>query len=204
LLNDDTGRARRRAGPPPAELFQDRLGLTTLLQILARSHLALYEDDREACEQLLEADYVEVSPLLVIPLWRADHLVSSARVCLLASRDASDADADALLTRVEIAVEAIEQLSLECYVDHTRVLRAALAHRRGDRAQAMRLLEAVISDAHMGGDSPLIRACALMRKGELSPDDQGQSLVKDAHTALIEQGIKDPRRFARLFVPEFN
>jgi hypothetical protein len=68
----------------------------------------------------------------------------------------------------------------------------------------MRWINMILSDADMGGDSRLIRACAMLRKGEMLSDGTGTVLIRQAEQELRSRGAKDPQRFARIYAPGFD
>jgi hypothetical protein len=150
------------------------------------------------------ADYDRLTrtALFVIPVWRSDHTVNRARLFLLASQ--SSDDPEARLKEVEERCEAIEELGLECHVDHARILRAGLCFRRDDVSGALHWLNTILSDADMGGDSRLIRACARLRKGQLLGGEEGAALVDEGKRELAGHGARNPSRFAELYSSGFD
>ena len=98
----------------------------------------------------------------------------------------------------------IDKVALESHVDHIRMLRAGLAYLRGQREEALRWLDTILSDADMGGESRVIRACALWRKGELLGAEAGEAMIRQGEQDLRNRGAKDPARFARIYSPGFG
>jgi len=98
----------------------------------------------------------------------------------------------------------LEELALECHADHVRLLRAAVHHQRGETEQACTALDAILSDADMGGEGPMILACARLRKGQMIGGEAGTALVEEGKQELSLRGVKDPVRFARLYAPGFD
>jgi len=128
--------------------------------------------------------------------------VLRARTLLALSRHVSDPEN--YLMRAESAIDRLERVALDCYLDHARMLRATLLHRRGRNQEALAALESILADADMGGESSLVRQCARMCKGLLLGGDEGATLVRDAERDLELRGVVDPRRAARLYASGFG
>jgi hypothetical protein len=202
LAAGDVERAQEHA-VLPRELLGERPGLTALLHFNGRAFLALYRHDVEAlAEVTADVDAAMRSPLLVVRIWRSDHMIVRARLLLAASR--ASQQPDLLLAKVERAVETIGEIGLECHVDHARMLSAAVAARRGDTALAIEQLDAILADADMVGDSRILLACARLRRGQLLGGELGTALVRQGERALAAHGVKDPQRFARVYAPGFD
>ena len=203
LMDDEVERAER-ALQVPEVLRGPRADLTELLRVLAQVSLLLYRGDPVAAEGLLaDADDVHKSPLFAIPSWRGDHLANRARLYMLAST-ADTEDPERRLSVVEECIDGIAALDLESHVDHIRILRAGLAFLRDDLSTALHELNSILSDADMGGDSRIIRACARMRKGQLIGGDEGAMMIKESARELTARGVQQPERFARLYSPGFD
>jgi serine/threonine protein kinase/tetratricopeptide (TPR) repeat protein len=199
LVEDDLTRVRRLL-VLPEELPTGGGGLTDLIAFGASINVALYDDDPAAIERALAmVPSFEKSPLLVVRIWRGDTFLYHVRGLLGAAAHA--ADPEPFLTKAERLLTNVESMALECHVDQTRLLRATIAHRRGDRARSLELLDAVLQDADVLGDQRYLVACARLRKGGVHGGDLGRDLVKEAERALIRRGIKAPARFARVFAP---
>jgi len=202
LAADDVARAQDHA-VVARELLGERHGLTALLYFNGRACIALYQHDQEALARVAaDVDAAMRSPLLVVRIWRSDHLIVRARLLLAASRSAEQPEL--LLAKVEKAVEAIGEIGLECHVDHARMLSAAIAARRGHKALAIEALDTILADADMVGDSRILLACARLRRGQLVGGELGAALVQQGERALAAHGVKDPKRFARVYSPGFD
>jgi serine/threonine protein kinase len=201
LMKDDVEQATRMLTFPTD--LSDPLGMTKGFRLAARLSLALYRNDTASLlRTAAKFDAGVRSPLLALSILRSDHSICQARAHLAANIEAEDAEPG--LLKAEEAIAMVEKLGFECHVDHARILRAAVADQRGQQQQALALLDVILADAEMGGDSNLIRACALLRKGELLGGDLGASLIREAERDLGSRGIKDPKRFSRLYAPGFT
>jgi hypothetical protein len=187
----------------PAELHDNPLGLTRLLALSARAWLAHHRDDRTTLGELAdESESMSRSPLFIVPVWQADHQVLRARTLLALSRHLPDPEPT--LVRAEAAIAQLERLALECYVDHARILRATLLHRRGRDQEAAAAIDTIFAEADMGGESTLVRLCARMCKGRLLGGDEGATLVRDAERDLERRGVTDTKGAARLYASGFE
>jgi eukaryotic-like serine/threonine-protein kinase len=202
LASGEVARAQEHA-VVPRELLGERPGLTALLHFNGRAFVALYQHDREALAGVTaDVDAAMRSPLLVVRIWRSDHMIVRARLLLAASRAAEQPEP--LLVKVESSIETIGEIGLECHVDHARILSAAVAARRGDKALAVELLDSILADGDMVGDSRILLACARLRRGQLVGGELGAALVRQGERALAAHGVKDPMRFARVYAPGFD
>jgi hypothetical protein len=118
---------------------------------------------------------------------------------LAASRVAPDPES--MLNSAEQMLSELDELGMDCHADHVRILRAMLALRRDQKAEALAGLDAILSDADMGGESGIIRACARLYKGRLVGGDGGAALWQDGVRELASRGVKEPERFARIYAP---
>ena len=165
--------------------------------------IALYVDSHDDHVRALEIqDKLRKSPLFGIRIWRADSTLARARLLLAAARH--EANRTERLAQADRALAVIDKVALESHVDHARMLRAGLAYLRGQHDETLRWLDAILSDADMGGESRVIRACAQWRKGELIGGPDGEALIRQGEAELRGRGAKDPSRFARIYSPGFG
>ncbi len=203
LLLDGDVEQCERALEVPDELRDEGVGITHLTWLIGGTLLANYRGDHAELEKLATAmRAVGRSPLLAIRVWRSDFAIARTRAFLGARGGASEPDT--MLERAERGIAALEELALECHADHVRLLRAALHHQRGESELACAALDAILSDADMGGDGPMILACARLRKGQITGGEAGAALVNEGKQELTLRGVKDPVRFARLYAPGFG
>jgi tetratricopeptide (TPR) repeat protein len=202
LADDEVTRAQQHL-LVSSELLGEPHGLTYLLHFNARAAVALYEHDEDALARTSQdAEQVNRSPLLAIRIWRSDYVIVRARILLATSRVSSEPQR--LLDKAERVIDTIGEVGLECHVDHARILSAALAARRGDKQQAIELLDSILADADMVGDSRILLACARLRRGQLVGGQLGAALVREGERALLARGVKHPHRFARVYAPGFD
>jgi tetratricopeptide (TPR) repeat protein len=202
LAEDDVAGVERRLEAPP-ELRSEGFGLTGLLRFAARISLATYQLDSQALLRLArKVDSIADSPLIGTRLWSGDFQTMRARLLLAVNR--SSPDSEAVLARAENAIRTLERLDMECHADYVRILRASLAHQRGQTQEVLGLLDTILTDDDGGaGESVMVRACARMSKGHLLGGESGSALIADGERELRARGVKDPLRFARLYAPGF-
>jgi hypothetical protein len=80
--------------------------------------------------------------------------------------------------------------------------RASLVAARGDRADALRLLEAAVVSLDAAG-LLLFAAAARRRWGELLGGGHGRDLVAQANALMAEQNVQNPDRMTACFTPGF-
>ena len=83
------------------------------------------------------------------------------------------------------------------------LVRAAVAHRRGDGASAINLLEKAVRDfetSHM----QLYATVARRRLGELVGGDRGRELLAKTDMWMTKQMIKNPAKMTNLLAPGFQ
>jgi hypothetical protein len=199
LAENDLEQAERALQLSP-ELRAEGIDLTRALVYSGSISLALYANDGDALLRLTSSiDSVAKSPLLRIRLWKSDYLLMRLRLHLAASRVAPDGES--MLNSAEQMLVELDELGMECHADHVRILRAMLALRRDRKEEALAGLDAILSDADMGGESGIIRACARLYKGRLIGGDAGAALWQDGVRELASRGVKEPERFARIYAP---
>jgi hypothetical protein len=89
-----------------------------------------------------------------------------------------------------------------CGHGSARVVRAALAHRKGDDGRAVVELERAIEDFDHHGLG-LWAQSARLRLGTLTGGEEGRSLVSGFKDWAAGQGIKNPEAMAAVNAPGF-
>ncbi|WNG49375.1 protein kinase [Archangium minus] len=108
-----------------------------------------------------------------------------------------------LLTRVEKDAAMLEREMRRDAQPLARLLRAGVAHQRGQTDETLALLSAAIEGYRSAGMSTH-EACALLWKGELVGGDEGRALVLTASAELEKEGIKRPRQWAAMLAPSLS
>jgi serine/threonine protein kinase/tetratricopeptide (TPR) repeat protein len=201
LLEGNVAKAER-ALKLPEELRADAGGLTGLIHLQASVQLALYEDDVPRLKHIVQfLKETSASPLLAVRTWRSEQCIAVARLHLGLS--VAEPDSEALLRTIDDGIGTLQRLALECHVDSVRMLSAALAYRRGQTEEAIKILDAILADTEIGGESVMLRTCARIAKGAIIGGTLGAELIRDATRMLTARGVRDPLRFARTYAPGF-
>ena len=82
------------------------------------------------------------------------------------------------------------------------MLRAGIAHVRGDAATAATLLQAGL-EGFVASDMGLNAAVARGVLGALRPGEQGRALRRESAQWFGDQSVKRPHRFVRMLAPGF-
>jgi serine/threonine protein kinase/tetratricopeptide (TPR) repeat protein len=109
---------------------------------------------------------------------------------------------EALLRLAESDAHVLEREAGEYPQACALLVRAGVAHARGDDERALEALaaaEALFVTADMSG----FAAAARRRRGMLLGGEQGRALVAAADTVMSKQGIRNPERMAATFAPGF-
>jgi eukaryotic-like serine/threonine-protein kinase len=197
LLKDDAKEALAQLDAALATSGSSPTPITEISGQLARANIHLYRADPDGCRALFYVlEEFFSTPLVAVPVWNGLVHILRARLALIA-RAGTGAARD-LLAQSEAEIDAAEALRLPCLEADVRFVRASLAAARGQRTAALSLLTPLVESWRNAGPSALIarRAC-----GHLQGGDDGNRSALAADAALLERGIVNARRFARLFVP---
>lgn len=102
--------------------------------------------------------------------------------------------------RIRRIAEKLERAGSPQALASSLALRAALAHRLGERCEAVRLatlLEASSQEAQYGMNAAIAR----YRQGQYLGEEAGRALRESAIAAMSAEGVRDPERFARTLLP---
>jgi plasmid stability protein len=142
---------------------------------------------------------LENSMLLRTQVLRIEATYLRARAVLATALTGDNRDK---LSFAETLARKIERENMPWAKPFVAVVRAAVAHQRGQHTEATTLLAAA-GDGFERGDMRLYAAASRRRLGELLPDDRGGQLIAEADAWMTVQRIKNPERMARMLVPGF-
>jgi hypothetical protein len=80
-------------------------------------------------------------------------------------------------------------------------LRAAIAVAEGHRDEALAALAAVLAMPHDPAQAQLALLCARRAHGQVLGGATGEAIAAAADDLLLQRGVVNPRRFARLLLP---
>ncbi len=203
LVADDPDKAAERIEQATGGEPADPMDVMGLLDVAARTQLALYRHDPAACRALLgDIDLLFASPLMAVIVWRGNNHVLRARAALMASE--AETDREPLLRSAEDNLAELEQLNLPHFADHARLLRASIAHLRGERNEALRVLDAILKEAEQAADGPIVLATARLCRARMVDTNEAERLSQEARATMRSRGVENGPAFARLFAPGFD
>lgn len=156
-------------------------------------------DTRERAASGLRS--LEDSFLLRVQSVRFDYYWLLARLLLY------EIDAGAAPTpRLRLAASCARKLDREA-VGHARaagrMVAAAVAHQKGERDRALRLLDEAVSVAATE-ELGMFAAAARHRSGTLQEGERGATVIRDSEEWMRAQSIRDPEAMVRLYAPGFS
>lgn len=171
------------------------------LLLQARVRIALYEGKGAEAYRLMaeRGPELEKSLLLSPPLSVIvyNHLLGLAALAATHEGAMQASEAQALLKRVGRALSAVDMPFAKAV--HA-LIEAGLASVSGETSRAAEALDRASAGFEHAGMA-LFAAAAKRRRGELTGDDEGRALVRDADTWMRSHSIRDPERMARVCAP---
>ena len=107
LVEDRVDSAHRCLVQARERLSEQRFGVSTMLESLADTQLAIYTEDAALTTEILTT-HVEAIGLWVIEPWRSDRALLTAQVHLSAALDLEQDEADARIVLAEVALATLE------------------------------------------------------------------------------------------------
>jgi serine/threonine protein kinase/tetratricopeptide (TPR) repeat protein len=175
--------------------LQHYVSLHALVQI------ELYTVDTEVAWKHLEGQWQELekSMMLRIPAVRVEAMQLRARVALATSGGGRDAGKLRLALKM---ARQIERVDMSWSKPFAILLRATVAHQRGQSGQTITLLSDAV-ESFERVEMRLQAAAARRRLGSLLRDERGLQLLTDADAWMKGQGIKNPEAMTRMLAPGF-
>ena len=204
LADDDVEGARREADESIAQWSHQGTHVTHFLDVQAQGQIDLYEGNPERALQRLNAIWPALSDALLLRVQyiRVTLLYLWGRAALSAAIARTGLDDDLLEEALQKAKE-LERESMPWATGFVHAIRAGVTFARGDRAQALVLLDAA-ARAFDAADMGLHAMVSRRRHGELLGGDEGAMMTRDADEWMRAQTIKDPAHMAELLVPGFT
>ena len=201
LAADDPDRARDEVIAALTAWPRQGFHLQHYVSLVALAQIELYTGDTEVAWRHLDTQMkpLEKSMLLRIQGLRIEATYLRARLALCS---AAGEQRD---HRLRIAEQMANQLAKEemgWSNPMAAIVRAALANRSGDHAQATSLATEAIA-GFAAANMVLYAAAARRRLGETVGGDHGQELIEQADESMRKQQIKNPLAFANLLTPAF-
>jgi hypothetical protein len=175
------------------------------LLLQARVRLALYEGKGAEAYRLMaeRGPELEESLLLRPPLSVIvyHHLLGLAALAATHEGAMPESEARAVLKRAARALSNVADMPF-AKAAHA-LIEAGHASVNGEPARIAVALDRAVAEFEHAG-MPLFAAAAKRRRGELTADDEGRALVRDADTWMRSHSIRDPERMARICAPRVS
>jgi hypothetical protein len=201
LAADDPDKARGDVIEALKSWPQVGFHLQHYVSLHALTQIELYTGDTEVAWKHVEGQWpaLEDSLLLRTPAVRVEAMQLRARTALATSGDGRDG---AKLRLAEKLARKIEKVNMSWSKPFATLIRATIAHQRGDAAKAATLLSEAVQGferAEMG----LHAAVCRRRLGERLRDDRGKQLIAEADAWMLGQKVKNPEAMTRMVAPGF-
>jgi hypothetical protein len=203
LAEDDPRGARTDLDTVVGKWSQEGFHIQHVTSEIARTQIDLYDGDHLTARDRLIARWPALEASLLLHGLQVIKIVMvdlRARNALAMSRGTTDprpflysAERDALL---------LERANVPWSAALAKLIRAAIASRRGDDRAASLLSEA--ASACDSVSMRLIAAAARRRLGGLVGGDQGRSIITSADDWMKKQGIQNSVRMTAMLAPGFS
>ncbi|MGI8835336.1 MAG: serine/threonine-protein kinase PknK [Pyrinomonadaceae bacterium] len=201
LAADDPDKARAEVIEALKAWPHEGFHLQHYSSLLALAQIELYTGDPEVAWKHIVGQWpaLENSMLLRNQVLRIEATYLRARAALATALTGNSRDK---LGYAETLARKLEKENMGWAKPLAAVVRAAVAHQRGQHSEAISLLTAA-ADGFWQMDMRLYAAATRRRLGELLADDRGRQLITDADEWMTTERIKNPERMTRMLVPGF-
>ncbi len=201
LAAEDPDKARAEVIEALKSWPHEGFHLQHYVSLHALTQIELYTGDVEVACKHVEGQWpaLDNSMLLRTPAVRVEAMQLRARTALATSGGGRDRSK---LRLAEKMARTIEKVHMSWAKPFATLIRATIAHQRGEAAKASTLL----AEAAQGFDKAEMRlyaAAARRRLGEKLRDERGRKLVSEADAWMAEQKIKNPEAMTRMLAPGF-
>jgi len=197
LAADDPDRARAEVIEALKSWPHEGFHLQHYIALHALAQIEIYTGDTEVAEKHVEGQWqaLEDSMLLRIPAVRVEAMQLRARVALVTGDESK-------LRLAEKMARKMEKVEMSWSKPFATLIRAAVAHQRGEAVKEILLLTEAIKSSDEA-DMRLHAAAARRCLGQVTGGEQGQQLIAEADAWMMEQKIKNPEAMARMLVTGF-
>jgi hypothetical protein len=201
LSRGDNEGARREAEDAIRRWSRQGTHLPHFMDVLAQAQIDLYEGHRERAYKRVEDTWGKLkgAMLLRVQFIRIKMLELRARGAL-AMATLARGDAEPYRRDAERWARDIEAERTRWGSPLAKLVRAAVAVQRGDKAKAIALLDLATNELDVE-KMELHVAAARWAHGELIGGTRGAELLKQAKDWLASEDVKDPARFMDMLVP---
>jgi hypothetical protein len=173
------------------------------LEILGRTQLAMYEGESERTLPWLRGRWpaLERSFMLRAPVFRTSMFTALGRMLLLGARTAQASERTALVREADALGRKLEREDAVSPRALGTSLRAAAALARGDDRSSLSMYRSSLQ-LFETADMQLHAAATRLAIASLVGGDEGRELTEVGKRAFTEQGVRDPSKFAAVFVAQ--
>jgi len=202
LAADDPDRARDEVIAAMTSWPRKGFHLQHYTSLVALAQIEVYTGDYEVAWKHIEGQLkaLEKSMLLRIQGLRIDAMQVRGRLAL------ASAFGEHRAARLKIAEAVAHRIAHENMIyanPYAALIRAGIAHRRGDVDSAVTLLEKALKEFKTA-DMTLYAVVTRHRLGEMIGGDRGRELRAEANEWMSGQLIKNPARIMNLMAPGFS
>jgi serine/threonine protein kinase/tetratricopeptide (TPR) repeat protein len=203
LAADDPTRARAEVIEALKDWPQEGFHLQHYTSMHAMAQIELYTGDVEVAWKHVQGQWkaLEESMLLRIQILRIEAMHLKARAAL-----ASAGHSHEKARRLRIAEKLAQSIARERVAwanPFVYLVRASVAHQRGDRLKAVGLLSQAMESFDLV-DIDLYEAVARRRLGELLDDERGGRHIEEADAWMRKRQIQNPLALTRMMAPGFD
>jgi serine/threonine protein kinase len=202
LATDDAEQASQIVREAIARWSTQAFHMQHYFALIAEGDIALYSEDPASADRLLaEREHaLKASRLLRLQVFRVERLFLRARAAI---QQAARADGSARRTWLQSArrdARSIEREGVHWGDPLANLVRAGIASVWGDAEDALDQVQRAEAGLE-SADMSLYAAAAQRRRGELIGGEEGGALVASSETAMRNQKIREPGRFAAMMAP---
>jgi serine/threonine protein kinase/tetratricopeptide (TPR) repeat protein len=203
LAADDPTRARAEVIEALKAWPHEGFHLQHYTSMHALAQIELYTGDAEVAWKHIQGQWkdLETSMLMRIQVLRIEAMHLQARAALASA--ATSAETESRLRRAEQLAHSIARERVAWANPFVYLVRAGVAHQRGDSSKAVGLLSQAIESFDLA-DIDLYEAVARRRLGELLEGDRGLQNISEADAWMRKRQILNPEAMTRLMAPGFD
>lgn len=203
LAADDPTRARAEVIEALKAWPHEGFHLQHYTSMHALAQIELYTGDSEVAWKHIRGQWnaLEKSMLLRIQVLRIEAMHLQARAALAAAGTSNHKE-----HRLKVAEKMAQRIAKEQIawaMPFASVVRAGVAHQRGEASEAVGLLSEAAENFDLA-DIDLYAAATRRRLGEALGSERGRQLVAEADAWMRNQEIQDPAAMTRMLTPGFD
>ncbi len=203
LAADDPNRARAEVIEGLKAWPHQGFHLQHYSSMLAQAQIELYTGDNEVAWKHIEGQWkaLEDSMLMRIQVLRIEAMHLQARAALASA--ANSREKEQRLRAAEKLAQSIAKEGVPWATPFVFLVRAAVAHQRGDHSKTAGLLSQAIEFFDLA-DIDLYEAVARRRLGELLEGERGLRHIDEADAWMRKRQIQNPVAMSRMMAPGFD